>query len=234
MNAMRVSGTGGTAQDYKRAAKPAARTETKNLYEMMRDAKEQAEARRERFRLPKNTRYGDAPMEAYARLARARTQGEVSAASGFARRKIMQLQSAMRQDPDNKDRIQAAIRQLQKAVSRAGKKQKDLQREKLTDIQRKKAAAAKQKRKAQQLRQELSRTRALRSIRESGYIREAEMDNKVQDQLSAAKLELRTQLQELTASAGVSVEAAVQQYAAQMELGAETDSGTGAGLDTLA
>ena len=220
-------------QDYAASAQ----RETKSIYEMMRDAKEKAEARRDQFKLPKNARYGDAPMTAYAKLARARTPGEITAASGYARRKIVQLQSALRSDPDNKERIQAAIRQLQKAVHRAGRKQKDVQREKLAETRRKKALEEKNRRKAARLRQELTRTRALRSIRESGYIREAEMDNRTQEQLSAARLELRTQLQELTAStAGVSVGAAVQQYsAAQAVTGAEAIAPeAGGGLDMLA
>ena len=233
MDTSGISG-GQTAQSY---AVSSVQQETKNLYEMMRDAREKADARREQYKLPKNTRYGDAPMLAYARLARARTPGEVSAASGYARRKIVQLQSALRSDPDNKERIQAAIRQLQKAVHRAARKQKDIQREKLAEVRRKKALEEKERRKALQLRQELSRTRALRSIRESGYIREAEMDNRTQEQLSAARLELRTQLQELTAStAGVSVGAAVQKYsAAQAVTGAEAIAPeAGGGLDMLA
>lgn len=220
-------------QDYAASAQ----RETKSIHEMMWDAKEKAEARREQFQLPKNTRYGDGPMIAYAKLARARTPGEVTAASGYARRKIAQLQSALRSDPDNKERIQAAIRQLQKAVNRAGRKQKDIQREKLTETRRKKALEEKERRKAAQLRHELSRTRALRSIRESGYIREAEMDNRTQEQLSAARLELRTQLQELSAStAGVSAGVAAHQYAAaQAETGAEAAvPEVGAGLDMLA
>ena len=106
MDTSGISG-GQTAQSY---AVSSVQQETKNLYEMMRDAREKADARREQYKLPKNTRYGDAPMLAYARLARARTPGEVSAASGYARRKIVQLQSALRSDPDNKERIQAAIR----------------------------------------------------------------------------------------------------------------------------
>ena len=63
------------------------------------------------------------------------------------------------------------------------------------------------------------------------------MDNRTQEQLSAARLELRTQLQELTAStAGVSVGAAVQQYsAAQAVTGAEAIAPeAGGGLDMLA
>ena len=172
------------------------------------------------------------------KLARARTPGEITAASGYARRKIVQLQSALRSDPDNKERIQAAIRQLQKAVRRAGKKQRDIQGEKLAESRRKKALEEKNRRKAAQLRQELTRTRALRSIRESGYIREAEMDNRTQEHLSAARLELRTQLQELTAAtAGVSAAAAAHQYAAaQAVTAAEVPEApeAGAGLDMLA
>lgn len=222
-------------QDYAAAS---AQRETKSIYEMMRDAREEAEARRDQFKLPKNTRYGDAPMMAYAKLARARTPGEITAASGYARRKIVQLQSALRSDPDNKERIQAAIRQLQKAVRRAGKKQRDVQQEKLSETRRKKALEEKNRRKAARLRQELTRTRALRSIRESGYIREAEMDNRTQEQLSAAKLELRTQLQELTAAtAGVSAGLAANQYAAAQAVTAAEETAvpeTGAGLDMLA
>lgn len=237
MESSGITGGAGAPQRQDYAAASAQR-ETKSIYEMMRDAKEQAEARRDQFKPQKNTRYGDAPMIAYARLARARTPGEITAASGYARRKIVQLQSALRSDPDNKERIQAAIRQLQKAVRRAGKKQWDVQGEKLTETRRKKALEEKNRRKAARLRQELTRTRALRSIRESGYIREAEMDNRTQEQLSAARLELRTQLQELTAStAGVSAAAAVHQYAAaQAVTAAEAPAApeAGAGLDMLA
>ncbi len=131
--------TGAAASQRQDYAASSTQRETKSIYEMMRDAKEKAEARRAQFSQPKNTRYGDAPITAYAKLARAKTSGEVTAASGYARRKIVHLQSALRSDPDNKDRIQAAIRQLQKAVHRAGRKQKDIQREELTETRRKKA-----------------------------------------------------------------------------------------------
>lgn len=233
------SGIGAAGASRRQDHTASARRETKSVYEMMRDAREKAEARSEQFKAPKNTRYGDAPMLAYAKLARARTSGEVTAASGYARRKIVQLQSALRSDPDNKERIQASIRQLQKAVRRAGKKQRDIQREKLTETRRKKALEEENRQKAARLRQELARTRALRSIRESGYIREAEMDNRTQEQLSAAKLQLRTQLQELSAStAGVSTGVAAQQYAAaQAVAGApepEAAAPEAAGLDMLA
>ena len=239
-----VTGVAGAAQRQNYApagagqAGTSSRREEKSIYEMMRDAREQAERRRDQFKSTKNPRYGDAPIMAYAKLARARTPGEVTAASGYARRQITRLQSALRSDPDNKERIQAAIRQLQKAVHRAGKKQKDIQREKLTEIRRKKALEEKNRQKAARARLELSRTRALRSIRESGYIREAEMDNRTQEQLSAAKLELRTQLQELSAAtSGVSAAAAAHQYAVTQAVTATETEAVAlpeAGLDKMA
>ena len=47
------------------------------------------------FQIPKNSRrYGDAAITAYSKLARARSAGEVDAASGYARRQIAQLRAA--------------------------------------------------------------------------------------------------------------------------------------------
>lgn len=218
-----ISGTAAVQlQSYGAAAQAGETSDTreeKGVAEMMQEAQEKAKKakeRRDQFqKANRNTRYGDAPILAYAKLARARTSGEAGAAAGYARRQIARLQSAIHSDPDNKERIQASIRQLQKAVHRAGRKQRDIQREKLTEVRRKRALEEEKRRKAARLRQELARTRALRSIRESGYIREAEMDDRTQEQLSAAKLELRTQLQELSAAtAGVSAAAAAHQYAA--------------------
>ena len=58
--------------------------ESSSITEMIRDAKEKADLHREKLERAKPTpRYGDAPMEAYARLARARTVGEVSSAAGY-------------------------------------------------------------------------------------------------------------------------------------------------------
>ena len=190
--------------------------EVKNLIEMMKEAKERAEEQRERFKLPKNTRYGDAPMTAYSRLARARTQAQVGAAAGYARSKIAQLQSALRQDPDHAERIRAAIGSLQKAVQRAGKKKRELQQEQLAERRRARAAMRKENGKAQRLRAELNRKRALRKVRESGYLRECEVDNRIQDQLQASRTELRLQMQQLTAAvAPQSPEMAAKLYAAQ-------------------
>ncbi len=190
--------------------------EVKSLAEMMKEAKERADKQRERFKLPKNTRYGDMPMEAHARLARARTQAQAGAAAGFARSKILQCQAALRQDPENAARIRATISSLQKAVNRANKKKRELQQEHLSEVQRRKAAERKQKRKEQYLRRELSRRKTMRSIRERGYLRECEVENRLQDQLQQTRMELRQQMEDLNAAyGGVSPEAAAQQYTAQ-------------------
>ena len=177
-----------------------------SIAEMLKQAREKAAEARERLKVPKNSaRYGDAPMMAYARLARAKSKPEVSAATGYA----------MRQDPENAERIRAAINQLQKAVSRGNKKKKDLDREKLMESRRARAQREENLRKAQHLKLELRRRQAMRAIRESGYLREADVDNKLQDHLAATRMELRAQAQGLAAAAAPSVEAAVQQYAAQ-------------------
>jgi len=187
-----------------------------DLYEMMKDAREKAEATREKYKsLGKgSTRYGDAPIEAYARLARAKRPSEVNAAAGFARRQILRLKAAKRTDPDNARRIQAAINQLQKAVSRAGKKNRELNREKVEQARQAKLAQEKKTREAQRQRLELRRKQSMRMLRESGYIREAEVDNRMQSHISAVEMELREQARSLASSIQPSVEAVAQQYAA--------------------
>lgn len=217
---MSVSGIGMgnyQAQDGERLAQTLReqRASQPSLSEMMKDAREQAEQREKMFQIPKDSRrYGDAPVMAYAKLARARSVGEVDAASGYARRQMAQLRAAKRSDPKNADRIQAAINQLQKAVNRAGRKKRELSQEKLSEVRRAKLEKEKRAREAKRLRQQLKERQARRMIRESGYLREAVVDDKVQSQLSAAKLALRDQMQELSDRFQPSVEDAVQQYAA--------------------
>ena len=120
----------------------------------------------------------------------------------------------MSSDSDNSERIKAAIRQLQKAVGRARKKGRDLDREKLLQTRQKRAQKEQERRKATRLNQELNRKKTMRVIRESGYLREAEIDNRLQAQLAQTRLELRAQAEKLAERAAPSVEAAVQQYAA--------------------
>ncbi len=185
------------------------------LVEMMKEAREKAEKRKEQLKLPKNSqRYGDAAMLAYSKLARARSLGEVDAASGYARRQIAQLRAAKRSDSDNAQRIQAAINQLQKAVNRAGRKKREISQEKLAAKRQARLEKEKRTREAKRLRHQLRNRQAMRIIRESGYLREAEVDNRLQDQLQASRMEMHRQMEELSDRTQTAVDAAVQQYAA--------------------
>lgn len=195
--------------------------EEKTLYEMMRDAQEKIGAHKDRLKAAKpKVQYGDVPMMAYSRLSRARNRAQVNAAAGYARRQIARLKAAKHTDSDNAKQIQAAINQLQKAVNRAGKKSRELNREKVAETRRKKLEQEKRSREAQRQRLELRRKQAARMIRESGYIREAEIDNRMQSHIAATQMELRSQAQALTSSLQPSVEAAAQQYAAAVETAA--------------
>lgn len=188
---------------------------TQSIHEMLQEAREKAQERRDSLKLnPNPSQYGDAAMTAYAKLARARNQGEVNAASSYARRQIIRCRAALGSDSDNSTRIKAAIRQLQKAVSRASKKSRELRREDLIRAREKKARLEQQRRKAAGLNQELNRRRTQRMIRESGYLREAEIDNRQQAQIAKVELELRQQAQALSAAVGPSLEGAVREYAA--------------------
>ncbi len=190
-----------------------------DLAEMMKEAQEKAaEVAKQRDDLLKKTkssrRYGDAAIIAYSKLARARSLGDVDAASGYARRQIAQLRAAKGSDSDNADRIQAAINQLQKAVNRAGRKKREISQEKLTARRQAKLEKEKRTREAKRLRQQLKNKQTMRMIRESGYLREADIDNRMQDHIAATKQEMRQQMEQLTESTQTAVDAAVQQYAA--------------------
>ena len=197
MSGMQVNSTAASAASswQERSAPEASREQedaSLTICEMMKEAREKADAARDKLNSIKpKPRYGDAPMEAYARLARAKRSSEVNAAAGFARRQIVRLQSAKRTDPDNAKRIQAAINQLQKAVQRAGKKNRDLERERVAQARQKKLQQEKRSREARRQKQELLRKQAMRRIRESGYLREAEVDNRMQAHIAAVDMELQ-------------------------------------------
>lgn len=201
------------------AKEAVSKEETPNIHEMLQEAREKAQQRRDSLKLrPNPSQYGDAAMTAYSKLARARNQGEVSAAAGYARRQIARCRAALGSDSDNSTRIRAAIRQLQKAVSRAGKKSRELRREDLIRAREKKARLEEKRRKAASLNQELNRRRTQRMIRESGYLREADVDNRQQAQIAKVELELRQQAQDLASTVAPSLEGAVREYAAASEV----------------
>lgn len=201
--------------------------ETESLLDMMQEAQKKAKEMREKLKLPQNaSRYGYAAIEAYARLSRARTQSQVSAASGYARRQLGQLQTALRQDKDNAGRIKAAIRQLQTAVARAGRKKRELEDERQTEARRARAERESRYGDEKRIRQELRRRQSLRAVRESGYVRGACVDHMQQEQMAHDREQQRQRAEELLgdltpgaampAGTASSVDTALQKYAAQL------------------
>ena len=72
---------------------------------------------------------------------------------------------------------------------------------------------------------ELLRRRTQRMIRESGYMREANIADRLATQLTETQMELRSQAQSLSAASAASLESAVQQY---------TDAAAGANMEAAA
>ena len=89
MSGMQVNSTpASAASSWQERSAPEASREQEDasltIYEMMKEAREKADATREKFNSIKpKPRYGDAPMEAYARLARAKRPAEVNTAAGY-------------------------------------------------------------------------------------------------------------------------------------------------------
>ena len=194
--------------------------------EMIRDAREKLETHQEQLsRLSKAApRYGDAPLEAYARISRARTPSQAGSAAGYARRRLVQLKSAARSDPDHADQIRAAAGQLEKAVGRANRKKLELSREQLSRARQKRLAREKKYRDAQRIGQELRRSQSQRAVRESGYFTETEIANRFAGQLAATKMELRQQEEQLVTAVQASLDAAMHGYSSAVETAAEAEA----------
>ena len=163
----------------------------KTLIEAMQEAREKADKIRDQLKVKPSIRYSDLPVEAYARLARARNRSQVGAAAGYAQRQICRLKQYLRTDPDRSGEIKAAIQQLQKAQSRSSRKVRDLEREaRMVRLQKKKEAEL--QRQSMRIKHELQRRRAMRSIREGAYLHEAAVSGYMEQQMSAelAKLQL--------------------------------------------
>lgn len=196
-----------------------------SLNEMIRDAKEKADAHREKLEKIKPTpRYGDASLEAYARLKRAQSVAQVNSAAGYARRRIVQLKAAQRSDPDHADQIKATVSQLEKAVSRAGRKKMELNREQLARARQKRMARENRRREEQRIRQELRKNQSMRAIRESGYFKEAEIANRQADQLTATKMELKAQAEQLGVTTYASLDTAMQGYSSAVQTAEVVDA----------
>ena len=171
--------------------------------EALKRAREAAEEQREALDVEMPQRYGDAPLEAYARLAKARNVQEVSSAAGYVRRQIARLQAALGQDPDNADAIRSALAQLRKAVNRCSRKKKDLQREMLLEQQRRRAQERQCQREMLRLKAEVQRRKKTRFIREGAYLQEAAIENQMQAYIAQTKAEMDQQIRQVAPASPV-------------------------------
>lgn len=163
------------------------------IAEAVLEARKKAEEQSDRFKIKRSaTQYAYAPTEALARLRQAKTQSEVSSAAAYARRRLAQLKNALRLDSDNAGTIRSAMRQLEKIPLRASRKRQDLSREQLIELRRRKAQEEACRREELRLKQENTRRKSLRSIRETGYLHEASIERGMQAyrEAQAAKWEL--------------------------------------------
>lgn len=207
---------------------------SESISEMVRQAREKAAQRRDSLGSGGNpSRYGDAAMTAYSKLSGARTPAQAGAVAGYAQRQIARFQAELRSDSENSERIKAAIRQLQKAAGRANRKKRELQHDNMLRARQRRAAEENRRRRASSLGDELGRRRALRAVRESGYFRETEIENRLQSQLAQTRMELREQAQQLSEQLTASAEAAAREYAAQQAATDAASAGT-AGVDVQA
>lgn len=189
--------------------------EVKSLMDMMEQARKKAQETREKLKLPKNSaRYGYAAIEAFARLSRARSQAQVSSAAGYARRQLGEMQTALRKDPQNAGRIRAAIRQLQSAVTRASRKKRDLEQDRIDRARRARAEKERRPGRAKRIEQELRRKQAVRRICDAGYVNNAVIDMVQQEHIEQTRAEQRAQLERIAGLGGSSADAAQAAYAA--------------------
>lgn len=189
--------------------------EVKSLMDMMEQARKKAQETREKLKLPKNSaRYGYAAIEAFARLSRARSQAQVSSAAGYARRQLGEMQTALRQDPQNAGRIRAAIRQLQSAVTRASRKKRDLEQDRIDRARRARAEKERRPGRAKRIEQELRRKQAVRRICDAGYVNNAVIDMVQQEHIEQMRAEQRAQLERIAGLGSSSADAAQAAYTA--------------------
>ena len=108
-------------------------------------------------------------------------------------------------------------------MGRAEKKKRELIREDQLERQQRRSQEQEEDQKAQRLKQELRRRRTSRVMRESGYLREAEIAGRLASQLTATQMELREQ----AASIGASIpsDAAAAQYAQAAAPAADASGG---------
>lgn len=145
-----------------------------NIFDTMKKMQEQVDELRNKFKIIKANSALSAPIDIYSKLARARSIPEVKSVVSTARYKISKLKAMLRDCEDNeKNKIKAAMRQLEKAITRSYRKVRDLSQESNLSHEKTTAEIKDNKKLAEHKRNELYRRRAIRHIRERAQMDEA-------------------------------------------------------------
>jgi len=145
-----------------------------SLLESMKKMQEQVDEIKNKFKVMNTNSAFNAPIDIYSKLARARSIPEVKSVVSTARFKISKLKSMLRDCEDGeKSKIKAAIRQLEKAITRSYRKVRDLSQEKNLAQEKTTAEINEKKKLAEHKNNELHRRRAIRYIRERAQMDEA-------------------------------------------------------------
>ena len=145
-----------------------------SFIEAMKKMQEQLDELQNKFKVMNSNSAFDAPVEIYSKLARARSIPEVKNVASIARYKINKLKAMLREcEDDEKSKIRAAIRQLEKAITRSRRKINDLSEENNLSNEISKAKFNDNKKLDEHKKHELNRRRAIRSVRERAQMNEA-------------------------------------------------------------
>ena len=82
----------------------------------------------------------------------------------------------------------------------------------------------KKRREAQRIQQELRKAQSMRAVRESGYFRETDIANRQADQLTATKMELKAQAEQLGVTTYASLDTAMQGYSSAVQTAEVVDA----------
>ncbi len=135
---------------------------------------QQGEELKNKFKTMKKNSSFNAPIEVYSKLSRAKSKPEVMNVVSTARANISKLKTMLRDCEDNeKMKIKAMIKQLEKAITRSYRKIRDLSNEESLSQEKRSAEIKEKKRLAAHKNDELNRRRAIRRIRERAQIDEA-------------------------------------------------------------
>ena len=144
------------------------------MLEAMKNMQQDIDDMKNKLKIMKSKSVFNAPVEVYSKLAQARTVTEVKGVISNTRYRISKLKSMLRSCEENEiKKIKAAINQMEKAITRSYRKIRDLSQEDNIRLEKNKAENTNENKKAEKKNRELEKRRAIRRIRESAQMDEA-------------------------------------------------------------